>query len=103
MTNTRITFDEVAHAYSGAASKCCCGCSGKHYYAAPTGDYRGGGTANDHVQIIRIMGKVNAALIAQTDADCAARPEIDLNREYSPYIAATYGNRIYIVYFKEAK
>ena len=83
---TTISIKDVESAYSGKDGKCCCGCSGKHYYLKAQGDYRGGGTTKDATQVKRILNIVNAA----------EKKEVD-----SVFVSAVVDTRLYIVYLKQ--
>jgi len=49
----------VISVYSGKANKCCCGCSGKHYYAPGMGeeDYQ----VENAAQVTRVINKIQKA------------------------------------------
>jgi len=78
----------IESAYSGKKGKCCCGCSGKHYHMKNMGDYREGGTPNDRKQIARILSIVERYGMTWNSDKC---------------VSTTVGDRVYVLYLKEAK
>lgn len=96
MSNTNLLdIDKVASVYSGKANKCCCGCSGKYYYAKKFQEWssknRGYPVNDEDVndrQVKRIVNKLNKN-IEKLESD-------------SNWFCLTEGNRWYIAYYGEA-
>jgi hypothetical protein len=88
-----FNVNEIASVYSGKDGKCCCGCSGKHYYAsahrAEASKHRGYEVSDEEVSN-RMVTRVANILSG------AAADEIKRNSEccYSTVV----GKRVYIVY-----
>lgn len=81
---------EVPSVYSGRNGKCCCGCSGQHYYAKAHQKWatknRGYKVTDDEVndgQVTRIVNIINKA---------------DAVDDSVVYRSTIVGNRIYIAY-----
>lgn len=84
---------EVLSVYSGKDSKCCCGCSGKHYYAAAkvaaASKSRGYEVTPDEVNdrmIKKVVGIINKA------------DDVDDERDAHGFVSTVIGSRLYVVY-----
>lgn len=90
-----ITFDDIKSVYSGRNGKCCCGCAGKHYYStgsrhlAPT--YYGDDLPVSNRMVTRVLNLMR---------EVGAEPKRGLGKEY--YFERVDGNRLYLLYVKEA-
>ena len=95
-TNTtaspRLTVERVLSVYSGQDGKCCCGCSGKHYYASvhveAASKRRGYAVTPDEVsdQMVRKVVKIiNAQSAELVDVDAS-------------FLSTVIGRRLYIAY-----
>lgn len=70
-----ITLDQVAQSYSGAARRCCCGCSGTHHYASSSAERakRECGKVNDRaVKMALNFVKKNAHLAEWNSDTCVS-------------------------------
>lgn len=85
---------EIASVYSGKAGKCCCGCSGKHYYSSAHAEWseKNRGYSIDPKEINDKQVKRIANIIAKNS-------EIVV-REDNNYEFVEIDSRIYITYFK---
>lgn len=101
-TTAPILLEQVLKVYSGKAHACCCGCSGIYRILPERAEEAGAdrGYPYDAAEDVnpafvrKVLKKVNAAL-----ADPAVCDELDAAGEY---VAATYGNRLYVVYLRRA-
>lgn len=89
-----LTTDNVLSVYSGKDGRCCCGCSGKHFYASAhveaASKDRGYDVKPEEVSdkmIRKVIGILNAAKAE------------DVQR-HAHFLATTIGERLYIAYFK---
>lgn len=98
MTRTELVkLEEVEHVYNGKQGKCCCGCSGNHWYPSTATKEevqksRGYQLGDDEVSdagVKFVLRKVNVAIAEGKveDGKC--------------YLAANTPTRVYIVYLKE--
>lgn len=79
---------DIDQVYSGIDGKCCCGCSGTHYYRAayaadPTNDL--GEVKVSDKMVVKVLSIIQAA------------EDVDFD---SAYIATTVGKRLYIAYLR---
>lgn len=94
-----LTVTDILSVYSGKDGKCCCGCSGKHYYAkalqAEAGKNRGYAVGDDECSdkmIARVLRLVQAN-VGDADVMLDAQGNVD-------HVAVVLGGRLYIAYPK---
>lgn len=87
-----VQLENVSSVYSGINGRCCCGCSGKHTYAAQhvewASDNRGYPVTPDEVNdrtVKLVVNKINAANAVAT---------------FPGLVSIVIGRRIYIAYLK---
>ena len=91
-----VKLEDVVSVYSGKNGSCCCGCSGKHSYAAAHRDFtsknRGYAVTDDDIndkQVRRVFGLMIAnAEIADNFSDDA----------FGRHVSFVIGQRLYVVY-----
>lgn len=89
-----IALEKVVSVYSGAAGKCCCGCSGKHTYSSvhrtAGSNKRGYEVRDEEVSdrsvkiIVKKMNTYPGEVINEGD-----------------YAYLEHGNRLYVAYFND--
>lgn len=89
-----IEREQVASVYSGRDGKCCCGCAGRHSYAAAHREWasanRGYPVSDDDINesaVTRIVNIINANRATA--------------RRASNHAYVVLGARLYIAYFKQ--
>jgi hypothetical protein len=92
VNESRITTEKVMDVYSGINGKCCCGCSGRYYYASDSvesGSKKRGYAVDENEvsdrMVKKVVGIINAA------------PSVEFSSEY---FSTVVGNRLYIAYLK---
>lgn len=81
---------KIASVYSGKAGKCCCGCSGKHYYAeAVKGD--GKAIRGYEIDADEISDKMITKVVNILNTTQGAKEE-------DSYFFVNVGNRDYVAY-----
>ncbi|MBI4029106.1 MAG: hypothetical protein HY376_01965 [Candidatus Blackburnbacteria bacterium] len=90
-TNT-IESDQVMSVYSGKNGRCCCGCSGKHYYASTAievgSKHRGYPVEPSEVSdrmVRKVVGLINATNPSQVE-------------DLGTCLSIVRGERLYIAY-----
>lgn len=88
-------IDDIQSVYSGIDGKCCCGCSGKHYYASAQAhrgnDIRGYAIDADEVSDRAIRRVWN---ILRAHADEVEWTNIGIGK----HLSVVVGRRLYIAY-----
>lgn len=89
-----VAIETVQSVYSGKAGRCCCGCSGKHYYASAhveeAGKNRGYQIQADEISdrmVARVVNLLNANAEGLLDKD-------------SEMVSVTINGRLYIAYLR---
>jgi hypothetical protein len=87
-----LAFTDIASVYSGRAHRCCCGCSGKHYYNSTltksASAWRGYPVLSEEINnrmVTRVLRKI------QRNVTEAKLFEND-------HVSVTLGNRLYVAY-----
>jgi len=99
----KLEISQIASVYSGKDGKCCCGCSGKHYYAkahqAASSKNRGYEVTDDEVSdrmVKKVVTKINDVMAMPADIQRAYQLDVD-----SSYVSIVDGTRLYIAYYLE--
>jgi hypothetical protein len=84
-------FDKVSSVYVGKKGRCCCGCSGTHFYKNETREFasknRGYEVLDEEInddKVKRVINKIKKYIIISDSSDT--------------YISVTIGNTLYIAY-----
>ncbi len=99
----KLEINQIASVYSGKDGECCCGCSGKHYYAkahqAASSKSRGYAVTDDEVSdrmVKKVVNKINDVLAMPEDVQKAYQLDVGAS-----YVSIVDGTRLYIAYYLE--
>jgi hypothetical protein len=87
----KFDFAKVTSVYSGIAGRCCCGCSGKHYYKNEArelaGKSRGYEIDDDEINDSMVKKVINKI-----------QENISNSENMDTYISIEIGKRLYVAY-----